>query len=120
MRRGDTAYLMLNYTINDEPLVEGAYQELELVIKGTRSSVRKTLTDETIKWGTLIYQDEGEEKSFTGYYTHLEQKDTFKLEEGDLSVQLRVMIDDEVSSSEMSDINFGAILSNKVLAVVNE
>lgn len=43
MRRGDTAYLMLNYTINDEPLVEDAYQEIELVIKGSHSSVHERI-----------------------------------------------------------------------------
>ena len=29
MNRGDTAYLMLNYTINGEPLERGTYHEIE-------------------------------------------------------------------------------------------
>lgn len=117
MRRGDTAYLMLNYTINDEPLVEDAYQEIELVIKGSHSFVRKTLTDGDIEWGTITYDNDGTQESFTGYICHLGQKDTFKLDDGDTSVQLRIMVNDEVGSSDISSVSLGEVLSNKVLVV---
>lgn len=117
INRGDTAYLMLDYTLNDEPLVEGAYQEIELQIKGGKGAVRKTLLEKEIEWATITYEDEEthEEKSFTGYVAHLSQKDTFKLDDGTISVQLRIMVGDEVGSSEISGVDLGQVLSNKVL-----
>ena len=38
MNRGDTSFLMLNYTINGDPLSEGEYQEIELTINAQPSS----------------------------------------------------------------------------------
>lgn len=115
MNRGDTALLMLDYTVNGEPLVEGAYQEIELLISSIRASVRKTLTNNDIKWETVTFESEGEEKTFTGYVCRLDQDDTFRLNEQDLSVQLRIMLNDEVGSSDISDVELGRSLSNKVL-----
>lgn len=116
MNRGDTAFLMLNYTINGEPLEEGAYQEIELQLNSSRASVRKTYTNGDIEWKTLTYLDnEGHEQTFEGYICHLNQNDTFKLDEYDLFVQLRIMVDNEVGSSEITNIDLGKVLSNKVL-----
>ncbi len=119
MNRGDTAYLMLNYTFNGEPLVQGAYQEIELQINPQNGStgVKKLLSKNEIQWGSLTYEEGGMEKTFTGYYVSLSQEDTFSLSNGTNRVQLRVMADDEVGSSQVSTVKLGQVLSNKVLEV---
>lgn len=117
MNRGDTAYLLLDYTVNEAPLTEGDCQELELQInrQSTYSSVKKLLSDGGITWEDgYQYEEDGETKSFTGYVVHLTQEDTFKVD-GTCSIQLRVMKDNEVGSSEITSINLGAVLSRKVL-----
>ena len=45
--RGDTTYLLLDYQVNGEQMVEGAYQEIELSLNKSDCyfSVRKTLSD---------------------------------------------------------------------------
>ena len=58
MNRGDTAILMLNYTINGDPLVEGAYQEIELQLNPQGSGVKKLLSLGDIAWGSVTYEDE--------------------------------------------------------------
>ena len=118
MNRGDTAYLMLNYTLNGDPLVQDAYQEIELQIRSQEnvSNVKKLMTQGEIEWGTLTYEDDhGVEQSFTGYYAHLDQEDTFALGDGMNDVQLRVMVSDEVGSSAIASMTLGAVLSRKVL-----
>ena len=117
MHRGDTAYLMLNYTINGDPLIEGAYQEIELQLNDQTApkSIKKLLSDNTIRWGTLTYEDDGVEKTFTGYYCSLSQDETFKFQQGLLQVQLRILVNDEVGSSDISSITLGQTLSRKVL-----
>lgn len=116
MNRGDTAYLMLNYTINGDPLVEGAYQEIELQInKQGSDSIKKLLSKEDIKWGTLTYEDGQQTKTFTGYYCSLSQEETFSLRNGEMDVQLRILVNDEVGSSAISSVPLGQVLSKKVL-----
>lgn len=117
MNRGDTCYLMLNYTINGEPMVEGAYQEIELQIneQASRKSVKKLLSKGEIQWGTLTYEEDEEEKTFTGYYVHLSQEETFVLERNINEVQIRVMMSDEVGSSAIAELDVGRTLSKEVL-----
>ena len=118
MNRGDTAYLMLNYTINGDPLQENAYQEIELQInrQSSSDSIKKLLSDNSIRWGTLTYEDnEGHTQSFTGYYASLSQEETFSLSAGKSNVQLRIMVNDEVGSSDVSSFDLGQVLSTKVL-----
>lgn len=117
MNRGDTAYLLLDYQVNGAPLIQGDYQEIELQINKQNpiSSVKKLLSLEEITWESgYQYEEDGETKSFTGYVAHLTQEDTFKVN-GTCSIQLRVMKDDEVGSSEITSIDLGAVLSRKVL-----
>ena len=123
MNRGDTAYLILNYKVNGQDLVQDGYQEIELQInpQGSFNSVKKLLSDGSISWGTVSYiDDDNVEKSFTGYYAHLSQEETFTLSKGKVNVQLRVMLDNEVGSSAISDINAGNVLSSKVLNATSD
>lgn len=115
---GDTACLILNYELNGSPLVEGAYDEIEFQINPQTnfSNVKKLLSKGEIVWGSASYVDgEGHTQTFTGYITYLTQADTFKIKDGTADVQLRVLIDDEVGSSEISTINIGNTLSTEVL-----
>lgn len=117
LNRGDTVCLLLNYDLNGQPLEEDAYQEIELQInvQGTYNAVKKTLTAGEIRWGEVAYTDEGEPKTFTGYFTNLTQEETFRLSAGKSDVQLRIMLDDEVGSSAISSISLGQVLSRQVL-----
>lgn len=117
MNRGDTAYLMLNYTINGDPLTEGAYQEIELQINNQfkTNNIKKLLSKGDILWGTLTYTEGNVEKTFTGYYARLSQEETFSLTDGESEVQLRILVNDEVGSSAVSSVSFGNVLSRAVL-----
>ena len=120
LRRGDTFCIMLEYQVNGEDLVEGAYQEIELQInydKSAKNSIKKLLSANDITWETVTYKDEidGTEKTFTGYVVHLNQDETFMLSSGNSTCQLRIKMDDEVGSSETSDFKLGDTLSSKVL-----
>ena len=118
MNRGDTSFLMLDYTINGDPLYEDSYQEIELTINEESSfrCVKKLLSKGEIEWGTLNYvDDEGHSQTFTGYYAHLSQEETFKLQQGANEVQLRILASDEVGSSAVSSMTLGKVLSSEVL-----
>lgn len=112
MRIGDTICLMLNYQLNGEPLVEGAYEEIELQInkQGSSKSMKKLLSNGDIKWDTVEYN--GEE--FTGYVVHLTQQETFDLGSY-LQCQIRIKMDGEVGASGINDINLDEVLSEQVL-----
>ena len=121
--RGDTVYVILNYQINGSALEEGAYQEIELQINNQASfnSVKKLLSDDSIRWGTIQYLDDNDvEQTFTGYYAFLSQEETFRLmgarQVTKSNVQLRIMIGDEVGSSAITDLDLGNVLSSKVLS----
>lgn len=118
MNRGDTAFLLLSYTLNGSPLVEGDYQEIELQLNPQNNyrNVKKLMTAGDIEWGTLTYTDShGDEQSFTGYYAHLSQEETFNLTNGNNYAQLRIMMNDEVGSSGICQVDLGAVLSFEVL-----
>lgn len=120
LNRGDTVCLLLNYNLNGEPLVEGAYQEIELQInkQDIYNNVKKTLSDGSIMWGEVTYiDDQGDEQTFIGYYANLSQEETFRLSTGNSDVQLRIMLNDEVGSSAISNISLGQVLSKKILGV---
>lgn len=117
--RGDTAYLLLNYTVNGEPLVKDAYQELELQIniQGQYRSIKKLLSAGDIFWDeNYTYKDDqGQEQTFTGYITTLNQEDTFAVSNGTSEIQLRVMVNNEVGSSPIEKLMIGNALSSRVL-----
>lgn len=117
--RGDTAYLLLNYTLNGEPLQQDAYQEIEFQInkQGNLNAIKKLYSTGDIFWSSdFTYVDEeGQEQSFVGYVCKLSQEETFALSDGISDVQLRVMLNDEVGSSAYSQLDIGKVLSRKVL-----
>lgn len=116
---GDTACLLLNYTVNEEPMSEGAYDELEFQINPQLyiSSIKKLLSQGDIQWRTVTYEDDnGDEQTFTGYVVYLTQEDTFKMS-GMFKYQLRVMVDGNVGSSSINELDIGTVLSRKVLTV---
>ena len=117
MNRGDTVSLMLDYQINGSPLEEGAYDELELQINNQNSSksIKKLLSDGTITWKTIHYNDGSSDRTFTGYVADLDQEETFKLVAGQSMVQLRVKMGNQVGSSGSSTFTLGAVLSTRVL-----
>lgn len=116
MRQGDTICLMLDYQINGQSLVEGAYDEIELQInkQGTNKAIKKLLSNGEITWETVTYNDGGTEQEFTGYVVRLTQNETFNLG-AFLQCQLRIKMDDEVGSSGMTDVDLGDVLSTQVL-----
>ena len=113
MNRGDTIDLMLNYQLNGEDLKEGAYDEIELQINNESSSkaIKKLLSNGGIVWKTVTY-DGG---TFTGYVVELDQNETFSLNAGPSTVQLRIKMNNEVGSSENSTFTLGNVLSKKIL-----
>lgn len=118
--RGDTAYLLLNYTINDEPLTQQAVDELELQInvQGDYRSIKKLLSTGGIYWDdSFTYEDsEGQTQTFSGFIVALDQEDTFAMSRGKSEIQLRAMVGGEVGSSEIETIELGNALSNRVLS----
>lgn len=114
--KGDTACLLLNYTVNGEPMVEGAYDELEFQInhQWNSNSIKRLLSQGEIAWETVTYEDDDGEHTFTGYVIYLTQEDTFKMN-GTFTYQLRVMVDGNVGSSPINELDIGAVLSRKVL-----
>ena len=120
LNRGDTVCLLLNYSLNGDPLQEGAYQEIELQLnkQDVYNAVKKTLSGGSILWGEVSYLDEhGDPQTFTGYYANLSQEETFRLSSGATNIQLRIMLNEEVGSSAISSINLGQVLSSQVLGV---
>ena len=117
MNRGDTVSLMLDYQINGEPLVNGAYEEIELQINKDSSSraLRKTLSGGSIKWETLTYSDNGVEEVFEGYVVHLSQAESLALANGQSQVQLRVKLNGQVGSSSQRNFVLGDTLSTQIL-----
>lgn len=114
---GDTAVLMLNYKLNGEDLVENAYDEIELQINSQTNfySLKKLLSAGDIEWGTVVYDVDDQEQTFTGYVAHLTQEETFKLKKGTWQAQLRILVNGEVGSSGISALDIGDALSTKVL-----
>ena len=114
---GDTGYLMLTYKLNGQDLQENAYQEMEFQInpQSEYNSIKKLLSKGDITWEAMEYQDGTQTKTFIGYVVHLNQEETFRLQKGTSYCQLRIMVGDEVGSSNISEITMGDALSTQVL-----
>lgn len=119
MNRGDTFYAMLDFYVNDEPMVENAYDEIELQINSELEAynVKKLLSTGDIKWDTITYVFCGEEKIFTGYVAYFDQNESYKLRDERLEVQLRIKMKNsgEVASSQITKLDLGDVLSNRIL-----
>ena len=117
INEGDTAWLMLNYKLNGQDLEEDAYQEIELQLnpQSGMNAIKKKLSEGTIRWGTAYYMEGNVEKTFTGYLAAISQEESFRLSKGKAQVQLRIMVDNEVGSSAISEVCIGDALSTEVL-----
>lgn len=117
--RGDTIYFLLDYQVNGEDMVEGAYQEIELQLNKQSNyfNVKKMLSKGEVYWvdDFTYIDDEDIEQTFTGYVAPLTQQETFMLRNGKTKIQLRVMLNGEVGSSKEKDLDVGDALSHEVL-----
>lgn len=115
--QGDTACLILNYQLNGQPLEENAYDEIEFQInpQDNANSIKKLLSKGEIEWETVDYEEDDVQKQFTGYVTYLSQEETFTLRRGTSECQIRILVGDEVGSSDITDLSLGRVLSKKVL-----
>lgn len=104
--QGDTIKLILDFTYNGQPLVQGAYAEMELQFEpqNREKSLKLTLTGGDIVW------DSTESK----YVANLTQAMTFNLPTS-AKYQLRLKIGNEVRSSDIGIYYIGEALSSKVL-----
>lgn len=106
MNKGDTIYLELDFTINDEPLEKDEYDEIELQfnIQSTYTSLKLLMSRGDIEWNDDIGK----------YVAYLSQDDSFRLS-NNAEYQLRIKYEDNVISSAIGTINIGEVLSRRVL-----
>jgi len=100
MNKGDTVHLQLDYRINGDPLQNNAYDEIEFMLSGMRFS----LSEGRIYWHDL------EEL----YCIDLTQEETMRLL-AESPYQIRIKIDGEVISSDISKLEVGKSLSRDIL-----
>ena len=106
--RGDTIDLILNISIDGNPIEEGYADDIEIQFnyQSETASVKKLLSNEDIYWS----ETQGK------YALRLSQKDTFRLSEEVGGVQCRIYRNGVVISSTIKeDFNLGDVLSRKVL-----
>lgn len=120
--RGDTTYLLLDCTLNGDPIEDGQCEEIEVQINPEDSfrSVKKLLSKGEIVYMTdMEYETkEGDEwvtKTFTGYVCALSQQDTFKIAKGESDFQIRALYNGEVGSTDLIPKDIGDSLSTEVL-----
>lgn len=107
MNRGDAQKVVLTINVDDEPITENYADEIELTFNrdGNLHNIRKTLSNNQITWNSTLEQ----------YEVFLSQEDTFKMVEGDNPVQLRVLKDGVVISSNIMTFILGGVNSKEVL-----
>lgn len=99
MNRGDTLYIQLDYTVDDEPLKEGEWDEIEFSFGNKQYS----LTNGDIVW------DDALEK----YCVFIDQEDSFALKNYVTHYQIRLKKDNEVISDNIKPFAIGAVISSK-------
>ncbi len=107
MNKGDTIRLILDYSVNDEPLAEGQFDDLELQLNKEsfgKFNIKKLLSRNDIVWD----QDLGK------YVCYLSQEESIKLPNR-VDYQLRCYDGDSVVSSCISQFCIGDILSKEIL-----
>ena len=98
MNKGDTVYIILDYTINDEPITEGRFDEIEFYL----GENRYLLSEGDIVW------DSTTEK----YYVFVDQEDSFKLTPQTI-YQLRVRSGTDVTSTGIKKLVIGDTISTE-------
>lgn len=120
--RGDTSYLLLDCTLNGEPIGDGQCEEIEVQINPQDNfrGVKKLLSKGEVVYMTdMEYETkEGDvwvTKTFTGYVCSLSQKDTFTISKGKSNFQIRALYNGEVGSTKLIPLEIGDSLSTEVL-----
>ena len=107
MNKGDTIRLILDYSINDAPIEENQFEELELQLNKDsfgKYNIKKLLSTGGIFWDTNLSK----------YVSFLSQEESFKLP-NKVDYQLRCYNDGSVISSCIGHFIIGDILSKEVL-----
>ncbi len=105
IRRGQTALIRLEYTVNEEPLADFTADELEF----TFGAEKYYLSD-----GGIYFNDEEQ-----AYCVFITQEQSFALPLV-VSYQLRILKDGEVAPSDIEYMSIGDSLSDVVLSVGSE
>ena len=112
MNKGDTIRLILDYSINDEPITEGQFEDLELQLNKEsfgKFNIKKLLSQNEIVWDSDLGK----------YVCYLSQEESFKLP-NKVDYQLRCYEDGSVISSCISQFYIGDILSKETLPYDSE
>lgn len=107
MNRGDANYLTLNIKVNSVDIGQHYADEIELTFNKENGlhTIKKTLSDGGITWNATRNK----------FMAYLSQEDTFNLEDGANTWQIRLLKDDVVISNTISIINIGDANSKEVL-----
>lgn len=107
MNRGDTANISLDISIDDAPIAEGYADDIEVTFNPNQSPycVMKSLKNGGISW----------DAESAKYVMRLAQSDTFKLRTGENGWQVRLLIGDDVMSSDIQTIEIGPVNSASIL-----
>lgn len=104
INKGDAKLLWLNICVKGTPIEKDFPEELELTFN-SNDGLRKTLSDGTIFW----------DPSNKKYVTFLTQEDTYSLNQGKNSWQLRLMKNNMVVSTMIGVLVIGKVISERVL-----
>ena len=107
MNRGDTANISLDISIDDTSITEGYADDIEVTFNPNQSPYCVT---KSLKNGGIVWDTENET-----YVMRLAQSDTFKLRTGENGWQVRLLIGDDVISSDIQTIEIGPANSANVL-----
>lgn len=107
MNKGDTIRLILDYSINEDPIEEGQFDDLELQLN--RDSFGKFHLKKLLSQGDIIWDTD-----LGKYVCYLSQEETFKLP-NQVEYQLRCYDDNSVISSGIGRFCIGDTLSKEVL-----
>lgn len=101
MNRGDTLYIQLDYTVNDEPLIQNDWDEIEFSFGDKQYSLSN---------GDIVWDNELEK-----YCVFIDQEDTFALKNFVTHYQIRLKKDGEVISDNVKPFAVGKVISRKVI-----
>ena len=101
INHGDTIYIELNYTVNDVPLAEDNWDEIEFMFGGYRYSLSE---------GTIVLDQE-----LGTYCISITQQQTFEMNYI-IEYQLRLLKDGDVISTKVQRMPLGNVLSTHVLS----
>ena len=98
--QGDTGYIILDYTVDDAPITEGQFDEIEFYLGNNRY----LLSAGDIEWNPDLAK----------YCVFINQSDTLKIN-SPMSYQLRLRQGRDVISTDIKKKTIGASISKKVI-----